>query len=138
MWSSCILLTPALCVIASHAHLPRRGEDSPANRHRPFLCVGTKEPASLKQLKTSLPDLTVPTDPAAEAHVHIKWFLLLLLVSPLLPSSQVKHSELLLLQRAKARLSCGLGLNIHKLFGNGLHCSSVLFHQLTCKKQKIL
>ena len=121
MWSSCSLLAPAPWVIPSHAHLPRRGKDSPANRHRPFLCTGTKEPAPVKQVKISLPNITFTTHPTAEAHVHNKRFLLLLLVLPLLPSSAI----------AKAWLSCGLSLNIHILLGNGFHCSSVLFHQLT-------
>lgn len=71
--------------VTSHAHLPGRGEDSPANKHRPLLCIGTKESAPVKQAKT-LPDITVLTDPTAEAHAHTKWFLLVLLVSLLLLS----------------------------------------------------
>lgn len=69
MWSSCSLLALSPWLTTSHAHLPRRGEDSPANRHRPFLCIGTKEPAPVKQIKTSLPNITVPADPTAEAHM---------------------------------------------------------------------
>lgn len=83
-WSSCNPLTPSPWLITSHARPPGTGEDSPANKHGPLLCIGTKQSAPVKQAKTSLPNITILTDPTAEAHVRTKWFLLLLLVPLLL------------------------------------------------------
>lgn len=86
--------------------------------------------------KTSLPGIIVPADPATEDHVHTKWFLLIL--CQLLCLHWAKMQWATTAAMCKGLTFLWLSLHIHILLGNGLHCSSVLFHQLINKKQIIL
>lgn len=87
-------------------------------------------------VKTSLAGIIVPTDPTTETLVHTKCFLLILCQLLCLHWAEMWWATTIAMCKGLAFLQ--VSLHIHILLDNGLHCSSVLFHQLINKKQIIL